>query len=281
MLAMPNLYELPWAILPKALDNYIKESKDIQAIETKTRPRREKTASIVWLPLYGPISQKPDMFMELFGGTSTEQFGAVFDSMIADSGVSAILIEVDSPGGSVSGVHELAEKIYNARGAKPIVASVNSLAASAAYHIASAADEMIVTPSGLVGSVGVFSMHTDVSEYEKQLGVKRTFIQAAKYKTEGNPYEPLDPEAQKAMQKMVDYYYDAMTADIAKYRGTTQLDVKRNFAEGRVVNAEDAISRGMADRIGTLENVIRRLSTKRTKRTMRAQAEIQRMKINV
>ena len=278
MLTTPNLYEVPWAILPEALDGYIEGAQNIQAIESRPMPaKREKKASIAWLPLYGPISQKPDMWMELFGGTSTEEFGAVFDGMMADSSIGAVLIEVDSPGGSVYGVHELSEKIFNARGKKPIIVAVNSLAASAAYHIASAADEIIVTPSGEVGSVGVFAMHTDISELEKQMGVKRTFVQAGKYKTEGNPYQPLESEAQKAMQSRVDEYYDVMTADIGKYRGTTQLDVKRNFAEGRVVGATDAIRRGMADREGTLEQVINRLRTKRTKRTIRSEFDLVRI----
>jgi signal peptide peptidase SppA len=281
MLAMPKLYDVPWAILPEALESYIEEAKNIQAIETRARPSKEKKISVAWLPLYGPISQKPDGWMELFGGTSTEEFGAVFDSMVADSSISAVLIEVDSPGGSVYGVHELSEKIFNARGKKPVIAAVNSLAASAAYHIASAADEIIVTPSGEVGSVGVFAMHTDVSEHEKQMGVRRTFVKAGKYKVEGNPYEPLESEAQKAMQSRVNEYYDVMTSDIGKNRGVTQLDVKRHFAEGRVVGAEDAIGRGMADQVGTLESVIKRLSTKRTKRTMKMRAEIQRIRINV
>jgi len=279
MLAMPTLYDVPWAILPEALEKYIKESQKIQAIESRPdASRAEKKGRIAWLPLYGPISQKPDMWMEMFGGTSTEEFGAVFDGMIADNNIAVILIEVDSPGGSVYGVHELSEKIYNSRGKKPIVAVVNSLAASAAYHIASAVDEIVVTPSGEVGSIGVYTMHTDVSEYEKQMGIKRTFIQAGKYKTEGNPYQPLATEAEKAIQERVDEYYDAMTADIGKYRGTTQLGVKRSFAGGRVVGARDAVNRGMADRIGTLESEVQRLHTKRTKRTIRSQFDLVRIK---
>lgn len=277
MLAFPKLYEVPWAILPGALESYIENSKDIQAIESRSMPS-EKKSSVAWLPLFGPISQRADMWMEMFGGTSTEEFGAVFDGMIANKNVGSIVIEIDSPGGGVYGVHELSEKIFNARGKKPIVAVANSLAASAAYWIGTAADELIVTPSGEVGSVGVFTMHTDISAFEAELGVKRTFIQAGKFKTEGNPYQPLKTEAEKAIQARVNDYYDTMTSDIARYRGTSQLNVKNSFAGGRVVGADEAIDRGMADKVGTLETAIQRMSRQRSKRTMRSKLDLVKIK---
>src|SRR5690606_4285100 len=129
------------------------------------------------------------------GGTSTEQFGSWFDAALRDPAVSAIVIDVDSPGGTVTGVAELAEQIFEARGKKPIYAIANALAASAAYWIASAAEELWVTPSGDVGSIGVYAMHEDISEMEAEMGLKVTLISAGEYKTEGNPHEPLGDEA--------------------------------------------------------------------------------------
>ena len=87
----------------------------------------------------------------------TEAFGAAFDRAAADSSIGAIVLNIDSPGGSVYGVEELADKIYKARGTKPVYAVANSLAASAAYWIGSAASQLYVTPSGEVGSIGVLA----------------------------------------------------------------------------------------------------------------------------
>jgi ClpP class serine protease len=105
------------------------------------------------------------MEMRISGGTSTEAFGRAFDEAMKNPDVGAIVIDCDSPGGSVSGVPELAAKIFKARGqGKRSSRVANSSMNSAAYWICSAADEIIAAPSADVGSIGVFTMHTDTSE---------------------------------------------------------------------------------------------------------------------
>jgi signal peptide peptidase SppA len=193
--------------------------------------------------------------MDFFGGTSTGQFGRDFDAIINDSRFGAVILNIDSPGGSVFGVKELSDKIYNARGRKPIVAVTNSFNASAAYWISTAADEMVVTPSGEIGSVGVVAVHQEISKAEEQYGVRTTIIKAGRYKAEGNFHEPLNDEAREAIQKRVDEYYDDFVSSVARNRGTTAAAVKSKFGEGRMFGAKEAVERGMADRIGTLEAV--------------------------
>ena len=148
---------------------------------------------IAVLPLEGIISQKVNLARDISGpgGTSTERFAQAFKAALADLSIGAILIAVDSPGGTVYGVPELSDLIYKSRGQKPIVASVNSLAASAAYWIASAADEVAITPSGEAGSIGVFAEHLDISKFLDDEGVKPTLISAGKYKTEFSQNGPL------------------------------------------------------------------------------------------
>jgi ClpP class serine protease len=98
---------------------------------------------------------------------------------VADDNVRAIVLNIDSPGGSIFGTEELFNKIMAARGSKPITAVVNSVAASAAFWIASAADEIVITPGGMIGSVGVYMVHTDLSAAIAEDGVKETFISAS------------------------------------------------------------------------------------------------------
>ena len=128
------------------------------------------------------------------GGTSTDIFGAWFDEAMADKSVTSIVLDVDSPGGSVYGVSELARKIYQSRGKKPIIAVANSLMASAAYWIASAADEIHVSPGAEVGSIGVIAVHVDRSENNAKEGFNVSYITAGEYKAEGNPDAPLSED---------------------------------------------------------------------------------------
>lgn len=197
------------------------------------------------------------------GGTSTERVSSSFRQAIADPSVKAIVLNVDSPGGSVSGVQALADEIYKARGKKPIIAQVNSLAASAAYWIAAAADEIVMTPGAQVGSIGVYATHKDVSAAAEKDGVKVTFISAGKYKVEGNPFEALNSEAASAMQSMVDSYYVDFVSAVARGRGVSAEDVRGGFGQGRVVKDKAAVKEGMADRIDTLDGTLKRISSNR------------------
>jgi len=214
---------------------------------------------IAVLPLFGPLTRRASMLTALFGGTSLEKWLAAFDKLVADSAVGAVVLDVDSPGGTVDGVPEAAEHIYKARGPKPIVAVANAWAASAAYWVASAADELIVTPSGEVGSIGVWLMHVDSSKHLEMLGEKVTVIAAGEHKAEWNPYEPLSEEAKEEGQRGVDHYYSMFASAVAKHRGVTPAKVRNGFGKGRMVRAQDALGEGMVDRIATLDQTVKRL----------------------
>ena len=166
---------------------------------------------------------------------------------------------MNSPGGQVGGIEELSKKIFDARGTKPIVAVANHLMASAAYWIGTAADEIVVTPSGEVGSIGVFAAHQDISAQLEKEGIKVSLIKAGKYKAEANPYEPLSEEARAAIQENVSDIYGSFVDAVARNRGVKSAAVRTGFGEGRVVSAKQAIELGMADRIGTLDEVINQL----------------------
>lgn len=271
-----------WAILPEKMNEilaFIDSKIDVKAdAPTYEAIRATKFKNIRGdigiLPLYGVVCQKMNMMTEFSGGTSTEKFGAMFDDAVNDPSIGAIIIDVDSPGGNVFGVAELSKKIYNARGRKPIIAVANSLMASAAYWIATAADEVIATTGAQVGSVGVLAVHTDQSKAEEEAGFKTTIISAGKYKAEGNPHEELGAEASGFIQASVDEYYDMFTSDLARNRGTSQQSIKSGYGQGRVLSAKNAKAEGMVDRVATLEEVIKDILPKGGKATALAQAEL-------
>lgn len=276
MSGLPNLIHAalatPWAIQPERLaaiaDVLARRAAGEKLDATEIRARvgdakgaPQQGAGVAVLPLYGIIGHRMNQVQDISGpgGTSTEQFGAWFDAALNDPAIGAIVIDVDSPGGSVGGVPELAAKIAGARGIKPVVAIANGLAASAAYWIASAAEEFWVTPSGDVGSIGVYTMHQDLSAAYAGAGVVNTLISAGKHKVEGNPYAPLDDEARAAIQERVDEIYGEFVKAVAAHRGVDASDVQGGFGEGRVVGAVRAKRLGMVDKIGTMDTLLGRL----------------------
>jgi len=271
--------EASWAILPSKL-NVIKEivsrhvsGEKLNAEEVQTRihgavrpaeqripnPKKNGISSVAVLPLFGTIFPRANMMTEMSGATSAELFGNQFSQLLADESIDAIILNVDSPGGVVNGIAEVAQKIFEARGKKPIVAVANTLAASAAYWIATATDELIVSPSGRVGSIGVFAVHEDISKALENEGVRTSLISAGKYKTEGNPYEALTEEARASIQSSVNETYEMFIETVARHRNVKVADVRYGFGEGRVVSAQQAVTLGMADRVETLEQTIERL----------------------
>lgn len=219
-----------------------------------------RTGSIAVVPLIGTVVQRAGMMEMCGGGTSVQRFTAAFREAMADETISQILIEIDSPGGSVYGVGELFAEVYSARSAKPVVAIANSLAASAAYWVGCAASEFYVTPGGEVGSIGVWQAHEDWSQALVNEGVKPTLISAGKYKVEGNPYAPLDTEAQAFMQSRVDDYYTAFTKAVAKGRGVSIDSVRNGMGQGRVLGSDAALAEKMVDGIATMDEVIKKMS---------------------
>jgi signal peptide peptidase SppA len=220
--------------------------------------------SVAVIPIRGIISQRMNMMSEISGagGTSTEKLTTQFRQALEDGNCKAIVFDVDSPGGSVAGITELASEIYNSRGKKPITAVVNSMACSAAYWLASAAKEVVCTPSGQAGSIGVYMIHQDVSKAYENEGIKNTIIKAGKYKTEGNPYEPLSDEARAALLSNVEDYYGMFVKGVAQNRGASQNAVRDGFGQGRSLLATDAVKQNLVDRVGTMDDVLGKYGVK-------------------
>ena len=166
------------------------------------------------------------------------------------------MLDIDSPGGDVDGVDELAAEIYAARKQKKIIAVSNCLCASAAYYLASQASEIVVSPSSLTGSIGVYTMHEDDSAMHEAMGVKLELIKFGENKAEGNNLGPLTDSARAHMQEMVDTYGNAFERAVARGRGIKQDEVHNKFGQGRVFDAKTAVRIGMADRVGTLADVL-------------------------
>jgi len=218
-------------------------------------------SSIAVIPVFGLLTRRASWLQGYFGGTGADQLTAAFRMALADPSFGAVLFRFDSPGGEVGGIPELAAEILAARGRKPIAAVADGQCCSAAYWLAAAADTVYAAPSAEVGSVGVYTLHGDVSRQLEMAGLKITLIQSAEYKMEGNPFQPLGADARAFLQKRADEIGAQFTGDVARSRGKSPgwARSKDGAGAGRVFSAAEAKDRGMVDRIGTFDDAIRDL----------------------
>ena len=242
-----------WEMRPEALASWI---ASLDAVEPKeSSPRLPKTdGGIGLITIQGVIGHRPG------GGYHANTYSAeVADwlrKMAANPSIGAIVLDIDSPGGTVAGLAEAADTINDVKALKPVYAVANPEAASAAYHLGSQATRFFATPSGEVGSIGIWAAHVDLSEALTAAGIKVSLISAGKYKVEGNPFEPLGEVAREEIQRSVDMHYEAFLKSVARGRSTTPATVRDTFGQGRMVEAPRAKDLGMIDAIHTLGEVL-------------------------
>lgn len=236
-----------WCMDLKALDHFLADG------ERKRQPRIPKVnGSVAVIPLQGVITKRGSWFSD-----GLDRVGRALDTAMQSKAIGGVILDIDSPGGSSYGLMEFADKVHAYRDdPKPLIAVANPLAASAAYWAGAAADQLAISPSGDVGSVGVWSLHLDYSSLLADSGIKPTFVYAGKYKVEGNPYEPLTDEAREEIQRGVNEVYDDFVGALAKNRGVSKSKVLSDFGEGRVLSANRAKSAGMVDRIDSLDSIL-------------------------
>jgi signal peptide peptidase SppA len=263
-----SLWAVRDEVLPRLIEAHrVSDHRGLQRLAMRATAATPKAArrttgtraggAVAVIPLTGVLTPRYSFLSYLFGGGGgLVDFREAFREALNSPDVGAIVLDVDSPGGLIDLVPETAAEIRDARGTKPIVAVANTMAASGAYWIAAQADELVVTPSGSVGSVGVYMVHEDWSGWNEQQGIQPTYISAGRFKTEGNPDEPLSDEARADWQQEVDDLYAMFVADIAAGRNVTADVVQAQYGEGRTLIADRALAAGMVDRIDTIETVI-------------------------
>lgn len=265
------LFGTPWAItesklqamaevLGLRLQGVIFTPEEIQARVGDGRRSAASTPNGVRvLELHGVISPKANMITNASGGTSAEEFAREMRAAAADPKIKAIVIDIDSPGGNMAGVPELADIVFAARTKKPIYAVANGEegAASAAYLIGAQVTpgNFYASQSAMVGSIGVITAHIDRSGAEEKAGLKTTIISAGKYKASVSPVEPLTEDGRETLQMLVNGGYALFVEGVARGRGVTAEEVAGGFGQGRVVLAGEAERLGMIDGIATLEEV--------------------------
>jgi signal peptide peptidase SppA len=208
----------------------------------------EIVSGVAVVPVRGVLVHEVSLWGWFFGGeTSYKMLAQMLVAAMSDAEVRAVVLHVNSPGGEVAGCFDLVDGIYGLRGIKPIWSIVDEDAYSAAYAIASAADRIIVPRTGGVGSIGVVTMHTDVTGFLDKAGVKITTIQFGDRKTDSYPTTPLSDAAQARIQADVDTMGELFVATVARNRKLSAEQV-RDTEAGCFLGAA-AIEQGLADAV--------------------------------
>lgn len=262
---LDGLTDKTWAITEEKFEEIVAAIEKISA--HGPQPWEEKAASetlpgedgkpfvngeSLVIPVYGTLMKRANLVTRWSGGTSYSMVQNEIRNGLARSDIQRIVLDMDTPGGTVDGCLELANFIYESRGSKPIVAYSGGMVCSAGQWIASACDHCVIGEATKAGSIGVLMVHFDYSERDKQAGVKRTFIYAGDRKAAGNDAAPLSESDRKYFQETVNYYHDLFVKSIARNRNMDMLKA-RSIGNGAIYIGEQALAAGLVDEIGTIE----------------------------
>ena len=205
------------------------------------------------IPIHGSLINR---FGQCYGSVTGYNFiRRQRDAAMADPDVTAIVYDVNSGGGEAAGCFELADESFALRGTKPTISVVDSACYSAAYALASTSDQVVVTPTGGAGSVGVYTMHVDMSKMLENWGLEITLIHAGEHKVDGHPYAELPEDVRADMQKSVDATYNKFVESVARNRNLSVEAVKDTQA--RCYSADDALALGLIDSVASPLEAIR------------------------
>ncbi len=221
----------------------------------------QMVGQVAVLPVMGVLQQRPSWITRALGWTATEQLEKDLRAAAANDQVKAIVLYCDSPGGVAGGVDEVAATIHKSRGSKPIRGFVRGQCCSAAYYLLSQADKITAGPTSTVGSIGVISVMAEYSKALAEMGIKINIVKYGARKADGNPYEPMGPEARAALQNWVDSFGQLFDAAVARGRGVTPADVRTRMGQGQFFLAAEAKQRGLIDQVGAWEDVLASLRT--------------------
>ena len=235
---------------------------DVEGLQIKSDAKEQRAVAtskgVAVIPIVGSMSHRSTGIEAMSGMTSYTTLQKQFDAAFNDPNVGSILMDIDSPGGSVAGAFDFRDYLMSKKGTKPVYALARDAMCSAAYLIGSTADKVYATQTARVGSIGVVAMHTDASGKMEKEGLKPTFISAGKFKTAGNPYEKLEGEKLKYLQDSVDESYDMFINAVADARGIDKKVIRDT--EARVYGGKKAVEIGLADGIRTYESVLAEMS---------------------
>lgn len=253
----------PWLITQDALGTIIeiarRENPTPEAVAARlgrpldnshTVTMRDGTAIV---PITGPIFRRASLLTAVSGATATGTIAKDIQAAVQDASVRNIVLEIDSPGGEASGISELAAQIHAASQQKPITAYVDGMGASAAYWIAAAANEIVISDTAILGSIGVVMA--------MQAGTDEDEIEFVSSQSPKKRVDPTTKAGKAEIQTLIDDLADVFVSSVAQYRGVSADTVLSDFGQGGVFVGAKAVDAGLADRVGSFESLLTSFSS--------------------
>lgn len=247
-----------WAMEPAALERFAaviasatpdsyRAAMEMEQ-EADAGPGYSVSGGVATIGVHGPLMKSVPMIMKFFGMEATGYLDVqrALAAADADPAVEQVLMSIDSPGGTVAGIHAMTDAI--AAVGKPVTAHITDLGASAAYWMASQADRVTASRGAGVGSIGVYRVAVDSSQAAAAEGVKVKVISSGPYKGAGVPGAPITAEQEADMQADVMKMADEFISEVAAGRGKSPEDIRAS-ADGRVFSASEASARGLIDEV--------------------------------
>lgn len=265
---IPHLdqYVGPWAMYEPAFVGVIEQANRLDLVAhmksfqqqdgSPMDGNSERVGDVAVINLVGPMTKYGSSLSSLRGGTVGLRRS--LRNAVADDDIKAILLKVDSPGGSTAGVGDLADDVWAAAQKKTVWAFIEDLGASAAYFVASQATKVVANPGGLVGSIGSYGVLYDWSALYAKEGIKAYVIKAGEFKGVGVRGTEITESQREETQRTVDQINDLFVATIARGRGIP-LQEARKLADGRIHIGSEAQKLGLVNEVGTFDKVLTEL----------------------
>lgn len=262
-----------WAITPEwyaNLERILEERAAGQPLTPEARAEMEAQTygaatdrqpdKVAVLQVYGPIVPRADLISEYSALASHQGIAQALRAAADDDSVREIIMDVDSPGGAVAGIDVSLEAMRYAAAKKSVTVVCEGILASAAYWIGAQANRVVVTPTAIVGSISVIMDHRDITEAQRQMGIKTTILATGKWKSLGHSTEPLTDEGKDKLLGEMMQVHDLFVADIAAGRRVSAEAAQERWADGSVWIGGQALDAGLVDEIGTMQSVLDALS---------------------
>lgn len=251
-----------WAIEPRHFPNPASESgipaESRAGIDVARETRYELQDGIAVIDIAGAMMKGESLYSWFFGSPTIPQIEAQVRAAANDPAVNAILLRIDSPGGTVAGTSDLADAVFEARKTKRVVAYISDLGASAAYYVASQADEIYCDTDAIVGSIGVYLVVPDYSKLFEKEGITTHVIRAGENKGAGTPGAPVTDAHIAEFQREVDQLNEMFVEAVSRGRGWT-VERASKLNDGRVHVGRYAVDLGLVDAVKSFDNTMREL----------------------
>lgn len=249
-----QIFNAPLMIRSQELDVIMEVLGNKQSMSSSMFVDREpvisEQLSISVVPIIGPLMHRSSWW-----GASYQGIRMDLKNAIEDPDTGAILLDIDSPGGVVDGAFALAEDIYEANQIKPIYAYVNENCYSAAYLFASASSKIFLPTTGSVGSIGVRMVHVDITEWDKEMGIKYTPLFMGERKNDFDPHSTLSEPAKKAAMNDLGELYELFCSTVANYREGLSIQ-EAKATEAGLYMGQSAVDAHLADQVVNFEGAI-------------------------